>query len=149
MEYCPVCLIPFFFSFSPYSHALYSPAYLSEHVGHVQCSGGHCAVGVINGMMQHPWLLRLSPPQNHTHIHTTSTPPHLTLFLFCLFSSMNYVPTSAMQQCFLHYNHSSSCCSSALQAWMESVCVCCTLPKHLEDFIEYLPPRGLLHRSNP
>lgn len=50
--------------FSAHSHALYNPAYLSEHVGHAYSGGGHCAVGVINGMMQHPWLFHLGP-SNH------------------------------------------------------------------------------------
>lgn len=55
---------------------LYSPAYLSEHVGHVHST----AVGVINGMMQHSWLLRLRPPI-YTHIHTLPHPFSL-LFVF-------------------------------------------------------------------
>lgn len=59
------------FSFS--TMFLYSPAYLSEHVGHVHSTAGHCAVGVINGMMQHSWLLRLRPPHIHTYTH--SAPP--------------------------------------------------------------------------
>lgn len=44
-------------------------AYLSEHVGH-----GHCAVGVINGVMQHPGPLHPRPLQNHTR----STQPNPT-----------------------------------------------------------------------
>lgn len=69
----------------------------------------------------------LDPPYTHIYTHLYTLCP--THFLFCLFSSMNYVLTSAMQQCFLHYSHSSSCCSSAFQAWMESylcayLCVC-------------------------
>lgn len=66
-----------FFSSLVYSHALCSPAYLPEHVDHVDCSGGCCARGVINGMMQRPVLLHPGPH--------TCTPPsfiyHLAIFV--------------------------------------------------------------------
>lgn len=63
--------------------ALCSPAYLSEHVDHVDCSAGRCARGVINGMMQRPVLLHPGP-----HM---CTPPsfiyHFAFFGFFFFVS--------------------------------------------------------------
>lgn len=52
-------------------------AYLSEHVGHV-----HCAVGVINGVMQHPGLLHLRPLQNHTRSTHPTQPNPASFFVF-------------------------------------------------------------------
>lgn len=66
-------------SFFFFTLFLYSPAYLPEHVGHVYCAGGHCAVGVINGMMQHSLLLHLRP---HTHIYPPRPTPFFFLFVF-------------------------------------------------------------------
>lgn len=69
--------------------------YLRERAGHVDCSGRLCAVGVINGMMQHPPLLRLK-----THEYTRCAQPTIIYFVSFnrLFSAVNYTPTSAGQQ---------------------------------------------------
>lgn len=70
--------------------------YLRERAGHADCSGRLCAVGVINGMMQHPPLLRLKP-----HEYTRRAQPTIIYFVSfnCLLSAVNYTPTSARQQC--------------------------------------------------
>lgn len=63
--------------------------YLRKRAGHADCSGRLCAVGVINGMMQHPPLLRLKP-----HEYTRCGQPTVIYFVSfnCLFFSRELYP---------------------------------------------------------
>lgn len=100
-----------------YSQALCSPAYLSEHVDHVDCSGGRCAQGVINGMMQWPVLLHRGP-------HMCTPPSFIYHFAF-FFCQWNMLGSPA--------SHLGSCRSSAYRckqshmrsgSWFVCLCVC-------------------------
>lgn len=87
----------FFFSPLFYSHALCSPAYLPEHVDHVDSSGGCYARGVINGMMQRPLLLHRGPH--------TCTPPsfiyHLAIFLSKKYAAVSRLTGAEKATCAL------------------------------------------------
>lgn len=117
--------------------------YLRELAGHADCSGRLCAVGVINGMMQHPPLLRLKP-----HQYTRCAQATVIYFVSfnCLFSAVNYGP-----------DLSEATASVKVQP-LRLGCVCereCALHvtqtcrESLKKKKNIPPPRCLVRRRNP
>lgn len=142
LEHCPGNLVC---SFSPHSHALSSPAYLPEHVGHVDCSGWHCVVGLINGVMQHPWLLH---PRPHAHTYFTPDSSMFSPFVWFLYELCSDLRPATvflkLQPLQLSLTDTGKVCMAVY------VSVCCMLQyKTCRRFHRTSAPRCLAHMSSP